>query len=93
MLTDITHSSKHASMLAVSYGHDQMEFCSRISKTRPDDSISPLFGHEGHMGFINWAKLSLLAHVAQDEEDVKKETARIPGSGFRRIKKKKKKRD
>lgn len=73
-----------------------MEFCSqpikkgRISKTQPDYSISHLFGHERHMGFINWAKLSLLAHVARDEEDVKKKTARIPGSGFRRIKKKKK---
>lgn len=58
------------------------------AKIQPNYLISRLFGHDGHMGFINWAKLSLLAHMAPDEEDVKKKTAQIPGSGFRRIKKK-----
>lgn len=56
-------------------------------KIRPDYFISGLFGHDGHMGLINRAKLSVLTHVARDEEDVKKKTAQIPGSGFRRIKK------
>lgn len=59
-------------------------------KIRPDYFISPLFGRDGHVGLINCGKLSLLAHMARDEEDVKKKTASIPGSGFRRIKKKRK---